>query len=124
MGIKEGDGVMGNWIFAVLTVSLGMTVVLEEGFGWMVGVRNRWDMALIALVNLLTNPVVVLIYHLNGIYGGMNPACTAVLLEMGAIAAEGMCYRAAAGGIRHPWLFSAGANLFSYTAGLVIERLV
>ena len=115
---------MGTWIFAVLTVSLGMTVILEEAFGRMAGVRDGWDMVLIALVNLLTNPAVVLVYHLNRIYPVTNPYCAAVILEIGAVAAEGICYRAAARGIRHPWIFSAGANLFSYTAGLVIGRLV
>ena len=53
---------MGLWIVPVLLVSLGLTVALEEGFGWLTGVRDPWDILLVLLVNLLTNPAVVFLY--------------------------------------------------------------
>ena len=53
---------MGIWVIGTLAVSLGLTIVLEETFGWMWGVRNRWDMTLVVLVNVLTNPAVVYLY--------------------------------------------------------------
>ena len=53
---------MGLWIVPVLLVSLGLTVALEEGFGWLTGVRDRWDMLLVLLVNLLTNPEVFFLF--------------------------------------------------------------
>ena len=59
---------MGLWIVPVLLVSLGLTVALEEGFGWLTGVRDPWDILLVLLVNLLTNPAVVFLYYVNCLY--------------------------------------------------------
>ena len=111
---------MGSWIFAVLFLSLALTAVLEEVFCWIFGVRNRWDLVLVALVNLLTNPAVVFLYYINRLYGGLNPSALTVVLELSAVAIEAVCYKAAARKIRHPWLLAAGANLFSYLLGAVI----
>lgn len=115
---------MGTWVLEILAVSLGLTIVLEEAFGWLLGARNRWDMALVGLVNVLTNPAVVYLYYMNMIFVGWNRILVMVLLEMAAAAAEGLCYRAAGRGIRHPWLFSAGANLFSIMMGTVLALLI
>ena len=81
-------------------------------------------MALVGLVNVLTNPAVVFLYYVNIIYVGWNRILVTVLLEMAAVAAEGLCYRAAGRGIRHPWLFSAGANLFSFMMGTILAMLI
>lgn len=115
---------MGVWIIRVLCMSLASTLVLEEGFGYLLGVRERWDMVLIGLVNLLTNPAVVLLYYVNGIYIKGNQTVVTILLELAAVLAEGLCYRTAARGIRHPWMFAIGANLFSYMAGVVLSALI
>lgn len=113
----------GAWIFPALLVSLAVTVALEEGFCLLAGIRNRWDLALAALVNLLTNPAVVFLYCMNRLYGGLNPAAVTIVLELAAVAAEAVCYRAAAREIRHPWLFSAGANAFSCLLGAAVLSL-
>lgn len=115
---------MGTWIFAVLAWSLALTVLAEEGFGWALGIRSRWDMTLILLVNLLTNPAVVLICYINILYLDWNQTGLTLLLETAAVIAEGLGYRAAAGNIRHPWIFAVGANVFSFTAGAVLRALV
>lgn len=115
---------MGLWIVPVLLVSLGLTVALEEGFGWLTGVRDRWDILLVLLVNLLTNPAVVFLYYVNCLYLGWNRTVITVGLEAAAIAVEAVCYKTAAGNIRHPWLFSIGANLVSFTLGAMITRYI
>lgn len=109
---------MGLWIVPVLLVSLGLTVALEECFGWLAGVRDSWNLMLIVLVNILTNPAVVFLYYVNYLYLGWNRAAVTLALEAAAVAAEAVCYRAA-GKMRHPWLFSVGANLFSFVLGAV-----
>ena len=114
---------MGRWILWVLLASLASTVVLEEAFGWLLGVRGRWDAGLIVLVNVLTNPAVVFLYYCNELYAGWNRMAVTLVLELAAVAAEALCYGMAARNIRHPWLFSAGANLFSFTAGAVLSNL-
>lgn len=72
---------MGLWIVPVLLVSLGLTVALEEGFGWLTGVRDPWDILLVLLVNLLTNPAVVFLYYVNCLYLGWNRTVITVGLE-------------------------------------------
>lgn len=114
---------MGIWILETLAISLALTIVLELGFGMILGIRNPWDMTLVILVNLLTNPAVVFLYYVNLLYMGQNQAAVTAALEIGAAAAEGLCYRAASRRIRRPWLFSAGANLFSFTVGATITSL-
>ena len=79
---------------------------------------------LVLLVNLLTNPAVVFLYHVNCLYLGWNRTVITVGLEAAAIAVEAVCYKTAAGNIRHPGLFSIGANLFSFTLGAVITRYI
>lgn len=111
---------MGLWIIPTLFISLALTLLFEEALGWLVGVRSRWDAVLIALVNLLTNPAVVFLYHINAIYLGWNQIPVVLILETAAILTEGACYRAAAKTINHPWIFSAALNLFSFTAGAVL----
>ena len=73
---------------------------------------------LCAFVNVLTNPVVVLLYLLFP-----HPAATAVW-ECTAAAVEGWHYHRYGQNIRAPWLFSALCNGISFSLGLVINRFL
>ena len=84
---------MGLWLVPVLLVSLGLTIALEEAFGWLAGVRDWWNRLLIVLVNILTNPAVVFLYYVNDLYLGWNPMIVTVALEAAAAAVEAVCYR-------------------------------
>lgn len=78
----------------------------------------RWDLLLFVLVNVLTNPVAVL---LHALFSGW--AVTAVL-ELGVMAVEGLCYDRLGYAVRYPWLFSLAANVFSFCLGLVVDILI
>ena len=45
-------------------------------------------------------------------------------LEIGAVAAEWLCYRRTENAVRYPLLFSLCANAFSFCCGLVLQVLV
>lgn len=94
-------------------ISLGLTLVLEGGFALALRVRGR-DLLLLALVNVLTNPLVVLANSLWGVI---------LLPELLAVAVEAGLYGWCRGRIRHPVLFALGANVFSYTTGVVLQTL-
>ncbi len=112
---------MGEGIFAALAISLGMTLVLELGFCCALKIRGWHDLLLVVLANTLTNPAVVLLHALM-MNAGCAPEWTVVLpLELAAVLAEGLCYKLAAKKIKRPFLFSLGANAFSYAIGLVIS---
>jgi hypothetical protein len=117
---------IGMRIVRVLAVSLGFTIILEEALAWTAGIRNRWDMILIGLVNVLTNPAVVFIHYMYRAHGGRGRGLVFVTAaaELSAVIAEAFCYKAAARNIRHPWMFSIGANLFSFIAGLAVNKLL
>ena len=109
-------------VFVSLGVSLALTLVLELGFAlfWRV---KKGDLPLVALSNVLTNPVVVLCSAAARVYvPGILPFLVPVL-ELGAISAEGYLFSTHSQ-IRCPWFFSLCANLFSFLCGLLLRRLL
>ena len=50
-------------MLTVLAVSLLLTLLFEELFALAWGLRGKRELGLVALVNVLTNPPVVLLYH-------------------------------------------------------------
>jgi len=112
---------MNPW-FVSLGVSLALTLAFELAFALLWGLRGR-DLLLCCLVNLLTNPPVVLLALLWRHFGP-NPAWLPVpLLEAGAVLIEGHFYRWDGERVRRPFLFSLCANAFSCGLGLVFNAI-
>lgn len=110
-------------MLTILAVSLALTLLLEEGFALAWGLRERRELVVVALVNVLTNPAVVLFYHTAvGLWGWRGLPVTAAL-ETLAVLIEWRCYRACSKQLRRPFLFALLANAFSYDAGCVINLL-
>ena len=105
-------------IFVSLAVSLALTLVLELGFALLWGAGKR-DLPLVALANVLTNPVVVLCHTLAALFFPAALPPVTFALEAGAVLAEGRLF-ATRGGIRFPCGFSLCANVFSFSVGLLI----
>lgn len=110
-------------MLTVLAGSLALTLVLEELFALLWGLRGRRELTVVALVNVLTNPPVVLLYHTAVGLWGWPAASVTILLEGAAVAVEWRCYRLCSDQLRRPLLFALLANLFSYGAGRVINLL-
>lgn len=109
---------MGTEMVKVLLLSLAATEIFELIFAFTFGVRSRRDFALVLLVNLLTNPAVVLTYSILMRRQLVDPISATILLELLAIAVEAICYKLSGDKISHPVLFSAGANFFSFAMGM------
>ncbi|MCL2625563.1 MAG: hypothetical protein FWD46_01930 [Cystobacterineae bacterium] len=107
-------------LLAALGISLVATLVLEAGFFWLVGKRHLGDLRLLVLVNVLTNPMVVLLYWLARLYTEFNPI---LWLELFAIITEGCYYKKYGREFQKPFLFSAAANAFSFGMGVLFQRL-
>ena len=113
---------MSAWLIA-LGISLGLTLVFEGLFALLGGLRGR-DLALCALVNLLTNPPLVFLVLCWRLFGP-GPAWLPVpLLEFLAVLIEGYFYRRDGEHIRRPLLFSLCANAFSFALGLLVNALI
>lgn len=113
---------MEDYIFELLyafAVCLGLTVLAELTFAALCHVWNRHDLWLVALVNAVTNPWVVYLYALATEVNWEEQAF--LPLEIGAIATEAVLYRRYSLTIKYPWLFAAGANIFSVGIGYALS---
>ena len=111
-----------SWWLLSLGVSLGLTLLFEVPFAALWGLRKR-DLTLCILVNVLTNPVVVLCTLLWRAYVPYPDRPAVAFLELAAVATEGLLYRDLGERIRKPILLSACANALSYSLGLLINHI-
>lgn len=107
----------------ILAVSLLLTLIFEEGFALAWGLRGRRELGLVALVNVLTNPPVVLLYYTATGLWHWNAIAVTIVLEAAAVIVEWRCYRAYSEQVKRPFLFALLVNLFSYGVGCVINLL-
>lgn len=107
----------------ILAISLLLTLLFEELFALLRGLRGRRELGLVALVNCLTNPPVVLLYYTAAGLWGWNWMLVTVVLEAAAVLVEWLCYRAYSEQVKSPFLFALLINLFSYGFGCIINLL-
>jgi len=115
---------MSGTLLGSLGLSLLLTLVLETGFFLLTGKRGRRDLLLVVLVNVLTNPVVVLAYWLIVFYTSLNHVIMKAVLELAAVLAEGYYYKKYGQAFQRPFLFSFAANAFSFGIGLLLQQLL
>ena len=106
-----------------LAMSLALTLVLEVFFALIWGLRGRQELGTVALVNILTNPPVVLAYHTAVGLLGWNALVVKVVLETAAVLVEWRYYRLCSRQLKRPFLFALLANLVSYVTGRLISLL-
>ena len=111
-------------IITSLAISLGLTLLFESIFFFIVGKRNKKDLLLVILVNTLTNPIVVLFYWIAYYCPNLNQHIALIPLEIFAILTEGFIYSRYAQSINRPYLFSLAANLFSFSLGFILQLIV
>ena len=112
---------MGFWIFGVLGTSLGLTILIELLFAIIIGIRNKKDLLLVGLVNILTNPPVVLAYYILIFYAGIGGIYIKVPLEITVILVEMYYYKSYGNTFKHPFWFSFFANAVSFGIGEIIN---
>jgi len=120
---------MNQALITSLAVSLLLTIVLEIGFFVLAGrlftsKRDKKDLLLVVLVNILTNPVVVLLYWLTALYTNWNTVIVLILLELFAVFTEGYYYKKYGSGFCRPYLFSIAVNIFSFGTGALIQMFI
>jgi hypothetical protein len=106
---------------AALAISLILTLALETGFFFATGKRDKKDLLLLILVNILTNPAVVLTYWLMVLYTGWNAVIIIIPLEIFAVLTEGFYYKKYGRCFKRPYFFSLAANAFSYGTGVLLQ---
>ena len=102
-----------------LLLSLGLTLVLEGLYGLIWRLKERRDWLLLVAVNVVTNPIVVALYHLSNGHWLVVAA-----LEVAAVLAEWLAYRRWGRETRPAFLFALCANCFSFFSGLLLSYLI
>lgn len=97
-----------------LGISLLATLIIETGLAILLKKRGL-GLTVVLAVNLMTNPVVVLLWW-------WNPRLPLLLLcmEIGAVLIEGACYRLFPKHFNRPFLFSFLCNLLSFLIGGIL----
>ena len=106
-----------------LGISLLLTLLFEGLFALVWGLRGWREWAVVALVNVLTNPAVVLLHHLLVFLCGMSALWVTLFLECAAVVAEWRCYKHCSYEITRPFLFALLANVISYSIGCIIQLI-
>ncbi|MCM1522872.1 MAG: hypothetical protein NC120_00280 [Ruminococcus sp.] len=103
-----------------MAFSLTLTVIFELVFSFAYGIRGGRNIAVIILVNTLTNPAVNCIYIYTAYFAAVGKAAlflTAAALEISAVCAEWLIYKSCTD-IKKPFRLSLYANCFSFSLGL------
>ena len=108
----------------ILLRSLAVTLALETAAAALLGCRGKRELAVVALVNLLTNPPLVIITFLVQ-YVAARPVYYAVLAvcEAAAVLTEAFIYKKSIKTRLRPLLFSLLLNALSFGAGLAVNAL-
>jgi hypothetical protein len=115
---------MSQALLYALAFSLILTLALETGFFLLTGKRNKKDLLLVILVNIITNPPVVLLYWLSVFYTSWNGAIVKIPLELFAVLAEGYYYKKYGQDFQRPYAFSFAANRFSFWIGVLLQQFI
>lgn len=106
-----------------LGASLALTLAVELGFALLRRLRGR-ALILVALVNVLTNPLVVQAALLWRHFALPGYAAAVAALELLAVWLEGFLYRKSRLGIPRPYVFSLAANALSFGLGLMLRFIL
>ena len=105
-----------------LVLALLLTEAIEIPVCLLWGMRGR-DLVFVLLANVLTNPLVNVLYAIAYLYTPIPQAAALAVLEAAAVIAEWLVYRAATGAKR-PFLISLTANAASFGLGLLITKYI
>ncbi len=121
------------YLIEMFLVSLFLTLIIEFAVTWLFGLRTGKAMLLVLLVNVLTNPLAVLINWLCRVYlpeivgAGIGKLILQLVIECAVVLGEAMIYRSfrrELQQIKRPFLLSFLANAASWLCGTALNRLL
>lgn len=109
---------MGKYLLEMFAVSLALTLILELSIGFRFNYRSKKLLALVVLVNVLTNPAAVLLHWLG---------LPQVPIELAVVFTEACIYlwfsKDESWSVPQPVWFAVVANGFSWGIGALIQWL-
>ncbi len=110
-------------VLSVFLIPLALTIFVECACALIVGLRSAYDLAVVALINVITNPVLVWsVVTLDLLLArGLSRWPGVLVLEALVVLAEWRLLGWALGNrVQRPFLLAAGFNAASFGAGLVL----
>ncbi|MBR5969325.1 MAG: hypothetical protein IK016_03145 [Lachnospiraceae bacterium] len=127
----SGDWIRFTLFLRVLArqiiVSLVLTILLEGVAAFVAGLRTGRQQKTLALINVITNPVVVFLFYLYYYYGPgipLNPLAFQLVLEAFVVLAEWRLLRMLLPELKKPFWWAFGLNLFSWGLWYLLELIV
>ena len=115
---------MGIYLMRMFGMSLLLTLVVEGLIAFLWGLRGKQNFLLVLLVNVLTNPVAVLVYWIYQIYVGNHSMPIQIIIELVVVILEACVYRSFAADDRfqipRPISLAIVANVLSWGIGRIL----
>lgn len=110
------------WIMARCLI---LTVLFECGTAFVIGAKNKKDLLNILLVNVLTNPLVVIsVVIVNMYFGSRTAVIYEYIAEVAVVLVEGLIYRKTLNFKKlNPFLLSLILNGVSYLTGEILNKI-
>ena len=109
----------------IMLRALALTVLIECVTAWVLGVRRARDQMTVALVNVITNPLVVSIGAAVLFLGGHDTfKISMIVMEISVILVEGAIYKKKLSCKVNPFMLALICNGVSYTCGEILNRFV
>ncbi len=117
---------MFQQILIILISCLFFTIAIETSLALILQVRNKKDLINVILVNVITNPIVVILPYVVGIIYNMKYRLILLaILELWAFLLEGFFYKKYLIYKKiNPYILSLILNICSYLLGDVINKII
>lgn len=114
-----------EWI--IIGVAL-FSLIIEVISALIIGVRNKWDISMVGLINLITNPIMnSLLIPIRKWYGfeKLYNYLIVIVFEIIVVVLEGLFFKKYwTKTKKNPFVISVIINLVSFIAGLVIQNFI
>lgn len=103
-----------------------LTLLIECGMAFVIGIRDKWDFLYITLVNIITNPLVVVsVFIINIFFGSKEAAFSEYFIEIIVFLVEGLIYKKLLSTDKlNPFIISLILNSASYLTGELINYFI
>jgi len=115
-----------NRFYEVILICLISTIIIETLVAFIFKVRNKKDFLNIILVNIITNPIVVVFPYITYLYNGIiYRNILLIILEVTVVFVEGFIYKKVLKYNKiNTYLLSLILNILSYLLGNIISNII
>lgn len=117
---------MLNFVPKIMVICLLITIVIEFIGAYLLRIKDKCDLVIVVLVNILTNPILVVTTNLLYVYFGKSYYYVSlIILELLVLYIEGYIYKKLLINKNiNPYLLSLILNMNSYFLGNIINYFI